>query len=295
MASPRTSQRKQASLSIASVDKPSSRSPTTISTTIAPIIEKRTAFVGSSSSSSSSSTSLSKKKKCHRSKLLHTLGFETVPADEAANISTQREPSRGSLLGQVRTTSEPLKYDADFDRSFQEQQARAAQREADTKNRGMLGALGSLFIYQQPAADQSTDDDQRQSSEPPAEQEDTDSGKPSLVASSADNSITTSGGNDCNSTDDSSISTTSTRRRRGLTFNDTVTVVPIPKRQEYSKRVRDRLWVNAQDLQVQAQRNALEFASEGWDWQNVFEDDSMYIDAVTGEKVHPVHCEIEEE
>lgn len=76
-----------------------------------------------------------------------------------------------------------------------------------------------------------------------------------------------------------------------LTFNETVSVVPIPMRTDYSQRVRERLWNNATEIQMNAQRNALEFASEGWDWKTVIEDEYMYRDAASGELIHPVHME----
>uniref|UniRef100_A0A7S4IH93 Uncharacterized protein n=1 Tax=Odontella aurita TaxID=265563 RepID=A0A7S4IH93_9STRA len=80
-------------------------------------------------------------------------------------------------------------------------------------------------------------------------------------------------------------------RRRKLTFFDDVRVVPIPMRTEYSDRVRERLWSNRMELHENAQRNAVEFASEGWDWRTVTEDEGMYRCAVSGELIHPVHCQ----
>jgi hypothetical protein len=62
-------------------------------------------------------------------------------------------------------------------------------------------------------------------------------------------------------------------------------------RNEYSKRVRSRLWSTALEIHQNAARNTIEFAAEGWDWRSVAEDESMYVCVATGELVHPVHYE----
>eukprot|EP00560_Eucampia_antarctica_P002282 CAMPEP_0197833054 /NCGR_PEP_ID=MMETSP1437-20131217/17416_1 /TAXON_ID=49252 ORGANISM="Eucampia antarctica, Strain CCMP1452" /NCGR_SAMPLE_ID=MMETSP1437 /ASSEMBLY_ACC=CAM_ASM_001096 /LENGTH=226 /DNA_ID=CAMNT_0043436813 /DNA_START=174 /DNA_END=854 /DNA_ORIENTATION=- len=82
-----------------------------------------------------------------------------------------------------------------------------------------------------------------------------------------------------------------TQRHRKISFDDSVAVMPIPMRTEYSDRVRSRLWNNRYEIHENATRNAMEFAAEGWDWRSVTEDDGMFVCTVSGELVHPVHCQ----
>ena len=79
-------------------------------------------------------------------------------------------------------------------------------------------------------------------------------------------------------------------RKNKIAFSSTVSVVPIPKHQDYSKRVKTRLWANRNEIQNNAQRNYIEFAAEGWDWRSVTEEKNMFLCTASGQLIHPVHC-----
>ncbi|KAL3934577.1 MAG: hypothetical protein SGARI_003326 [Bacillariaceae sp.] len=72
-----------------------------------------------------------------------------------------------------------------------------------------------------------------------------------------------------------------------IAFQNEVDVLPIPTRHEYSDRIKSRIWSNRHELQENAERNAVEFAAEGWNWRTVTEDEGMYICSASGELVHP--------
>lgn len=79
----------------------------------------------------------------------------------------------------------------------------------------------------------------------------------------------------------SDVSTNSKSTR--IMFQDEVEVMPIPTRHEYSDRIKSRIWSNRHELQENAERNAVEFATEGWNWRTVTEDEGMYICSLSGE------------
>lgn len=221
-------------------------------------------------STSAIPVALGTREKCVRKELLYKLGFESNNNGAVPTLPSHREPSRGSLLGKVTTRTEPLKYDADFDKRMLEKQERALLRSSSVGT-GVFSALGALFAPQTPLP--------QPQSTATAQRDDVKSDEDSVATDRSD------------AEDRSASSSANSSSKGGVSFNDQVTVIPIPKRDEYSKRIRDRLWANAQELQSQVARNAVEFAAEGWDWKQALDDEAMYVCALTGEKVHPVHCE----
>uniref|UniRef100_A0A7S2NTR3 Uncharacterized protein n=1 Tax=Leptocylindrus danicus TaxID=163516 RepID=A0A7S2NTR3_9STRA len=79
-------------------------------------------------------------------------------------------------------------------------------------------------------------------------------------------------------------------KKRGVTFNSQVKVVPIAMRDDYTDRIRARMWNNAEMILENAHRNIVEFNSEGWCWRQCVEEHHMYTCSITGERIHPVHC-----
>jgi len=151
--------------------------------------------------------------------------FTKLGIDEKVKDSRRMKcitPSRGSLLGKVIVTQEPLKFISDEKES--------------SKN----PIWGNLFRSH----------------------------------ATSENSLSSS--------PSSSVGSGSTcKKEPRISFNLDVIVVPIPMRDEYSNRVKDRLWTKPEDLYENAKRNALEFAAEGWDWRTAFEDENMYRDAIS--------------
>eukprot|EP00531_Pseudo-nitzschia_arenysensis_P020030 CAMPEP_0116124164 /NCGR_PEP_ID=MMETSP0329-20121206/5139_1 /TAXON_ID=697910 /ORGANISM="Pseudo-nitzschia arenysensis, Strain B593" /LENGTH=137 /DNA_ID=CAMNT_0003618135 /DNA_START=300 /DNA_END=713 /DNA_ORIENTATION=- len=80
-------------------------------------------------------------------------------------------------------------------------------------------------------------------------------------------------------------------QRRTVRFDDDVLVVPIPSRHAYSDRMRRTIWRNASELRDIVDRNRCEYTFEGWESSKVLDDDDMYVDVATGEKVHPCWVE----
>jgi hypothetical protein len=82
-----------------------------------------------------------------------------------------------------------------------------------------------------------------------------------------------------------------TKRRSVVTLHSKVSVIPIPARDEYSPRARESMWSSFTEMARNIARNSIEFASEGWNWRSVIEDDDMLVHDVSGELIHPIHIQ----
>ena len=74
---------------------------------------------------------------------------------------------------------------------------------------------------------------------------------------------------------------------RKITFSAHVSVIDIPSRDSYSIEERETLWMPSHDLRQMTQKNLLEFAAEGWLWEDVVEEEGMVM--VDGSFIHPIH------
>lgn len=81
---------------------------------------------------------------------------------------------------------------------------------------------------------------------------------------------------------------TLTRRGGVVGFSEAVSVFYIPRRSDYPEDLKRSLFPSKGEMSMNVARNMSEFASEGYDWRRVIEDEAMYIDS-TGNRVHPIH------
>jgi hypothetical protein len=80
-------------------------------------------------------------------------------------------------------------------------------------------------------------------------------------------------------------------KRRSVSLHKSVSVIPIPSRCSYSSNIREKIWSSSAELCANAARNTVEFASEGWDWRKVVEDEHMLLHQASGELIHPIHVQ----
>lgn len=219
-----------------------------------------------------------------RSNFLHKLGINgtnnsnLLPhhQDQQLSLSAPRnqEPSRGSLLGNVRVERIPLK-DTSSSTTILEGRANKRQRQKQTQTGYRVGgptpadtmvqALGSLWASANSRRSSSAQHHQEQQQ------------------SNDDQEMTTVETNNNDGNNNAS---------RHVRFQPEVSVIPIPMRHEYSNRIKGFLWEPIASMQASILRNTLEFTADGWNWEDALDEDEHYMDPSTGELIHPVHLEI---
>mmetsp|Transcript_7788 Transcript_7788/g.19064 ORF Transcript_7788/g.19064 Transcript_7788/m.19064 type:complete len:174 (+) Transcript_7788:156-677(+) len=83
-------------------------------------------------------------------------------------------------------------------------------------------------------------------------------------------------------------------RKGHVRFNSIVTEKQIASHKKYSDRIKRQLWGSPEEIQENAYRNQIEYQAEGMNWKSVLENDEMYVDAKTGELIHPFWVESDE-
>lgn len=129
----------------------------------------------------------------------------------------------------------------------------------------------------------------------PEEDEDDESqALPGLVR---DDSSLEDDSSESESDDDSSLTSESApttanptpTKPRGITFNNTITIQPIPHSAILTPLQRRKMYSTSWEVRQNKIRNKKEYRYDGYDWRNVTEEWEMGVDMVTGELVHPAH------
>jgi hypothetical protein len=97
------------------------------------------------------------------------------------------------------------------------------------------------------------------------------------------------------SSDNDSHKSSSNNSKHRVQFNETVDILSIPSRHQFSNRIKQVYWSSKEEICSNAERNIMEYEYEGWDYNNVVLDEDMYIDTATGALVHPCHLSMDED
>jgi hypothetical protein len=108
---------------------------------------------------------------------------------------------------------------------------------------------------------------------------------PGLTRSNSSSSLSSSSDSSTSTSSGSSSSTKS----KGVSFNESVHVLPIPHASTYSPSQRRKMYTTTTEVRSNKIRNKKEYRYDGCDWRNVTEEWEMSVCMVTGELVHPVH------
>lgn len=80
-------------------------------------------------------------------------------------------------------------------------------------------------------------------------------------------------------------------KARGVSFAPAATIQPIPHSSDLSPAQRRRMFATSSEVRRNKRRNKKEFRYDGCNWRTTTEERDMYLNMVTGDIVHPVHCE----
>jgi hypothetical protein len=108
---------------------------------------------------------------------------------------------------------------------------------------------------------------------------------PDLVRSSSSSSLESSSTDG----DDVSLSSSASSKKRGVSFNETVTALPIPHASTLTPLQRKKMYASSLEVRQNKIRNKKEYRYDGYDWRNCTEEWEMSVCMVTGDLVHPVH------
>ena len=87
----------------------------------------------------------------------------------------------------------------------------------------------------------------------------------------------------------SSSSSTASSKVKGVSFNESVRVLPIPPLSYYTLEQRRNMYTNRFEVRENKLRNKKEFAFDNYDWKNCTEECSMVICPMSGSLLHPAH------
>lgn len=87
----------------------------------------------------------------------------------------------------------------------------------------------------------------------------------------------------------SSSSSTASSKVKGVSFNESVRVLPIPPLSHYTLEQRRNMYTNRFEVRENKLRNKKEYAFDNYDWKNCTEENSMVICPMSGNLLHPAH------
>lgn len=212
-----------------------------------------------------------------RSQLLYTIGIAASSQHTKSGMSVK---GHSDCHGNINLFSEPLKtgLGSDDDSSI------GSEDDIETYHSDDIDQVFNVDQFHR-SAKRSFDCEQQSCSTPHMKGVSFDHSLPTLDSSDVSSHSTSV-------TSDSTTSLPSKKRRRKrnrVALHESVAVIPIPSRSEYSNQARERLWSSSAEICANAARNSVEFESEGWNWRTVIEDEHMLVHKASGELIHPIH------